>query len=94
MEKPKSESTQKSIPEKKHEPKQKPSNANNRIERVKELNSPEISNEQREMKTMEKRRIEIEEKKNKKKLKSINDDPLEKYTDSADDELHPLKTDN
>jgi len=65
-----------------------------RIERVTELapNSREIKD--RETKKVEQRKTKTQETKNKKKLKSIDDDPLKKYTDSADDDFHPLKTDD
>lgn len=43
---------------------------------------------------IEKNKKNIDETKNRKKLKSINDDPLDKYSDSSDDDLHPLKTDD
>lgn len=73
--------------------KQKPAEkSNNRIERVTELVPSSKPTEDKEKKPVEKHKVEIEEQKSKKNLKSIDDDPLKRYTDSAEDELHPLKT--
>ena len=77
--------------EQKSEP---PLEKNKRLERVTELvPSTKPSTDKREPKLVEQRKSKTEEQKSKKNLKSINDDPLKKYTDSAEDDLHPLKTD-
>lgn len=77
--------------EQKSEP---PIEKNKRLERVTELvPSTKPSTDKREPKPVEQRKSKTEEQKSKKNLKSINDDPLKKYTDSAEDDLHPLKTD-
>lgn len=91
---PKSESPPKPHSDKKREVQKNEPKQTNRIERVRDLGPNDKSLEERSKRTVEKRRIENEDKKNKKKLNSIDDDPLNKYTDSADDELHPLKTDD
>lgn len=71
-----------------------PIEKNKRLERVTELvPSSKSSTDKREPKPVEQRKSKTEEQKSKKNLKSINDDPLKKYTDSAEDDLHPLKTD-
>lgn len=71
-----------------------PIEKNKRLERVTELvPSSKPSSDRREPKPVEQRKSKTEEQKTKKNLKSINDDPLKKYTDSAEDDLHPLKTD-
>lgn len=71
-----------------------PIEKNKRLERVTELiPTAKPSTDKREPKPVEQRKGKTEEQKSKKNLKSINDDPLKKYTDSAEDDLHPLKTD-
>lgn len=72
----------------------KETNKSKRIERITRLSSPKVQEEERETKRIEKLRETTEEIKNKKKLKSIDDDPLKKYVDSSDDDFHPLKTDD
>lgn len=81
-------------PRKASTPKQQ-KDSNKRIERVTKLVPSDTTGENKRKKTMEKR-IEKDDKfKDKKNLKSIDDDPLKKYTDSSeDDEFHPLKTDD
>lgn len=77
--------------EPKKEIKQKPTE---RIERVRDLNANEKSQIEKNVKPFEKKKNVTEETRKKKNLKSIDDDPLKRYTDSADDELHPLKTED
>lgn len=93
--KPKQEHKPKSNPKKKiqenPEPKRK---SDDRLERVTILLPNEKFPSESKRKTNEQRKIVSEESKKKKNLKSINDDPLKKYTDSAEDDLHPLKTDD
>ncbi len=65
--------------------------SHSRIERVTALIPTDRKYEQEKKQTpIQKRTVEGSQKK--KNLKSIDDDPLKKYTDSADDDLHPLKT--
>lgn len=68
------------------------SESNTRIEVVRDLSkSSTKETETPKSKPVEKPKHNDEKKK--KKLKSIDEDPIKKYTDSADDDLHPLKTD-
>ncbi|MCZ7603579.1 MAG: hypothetical protein C4543_09395 [Ignavibacteriales bacterium] len=77
--------------EPKKEIKQRPTE---RIERVKDLNAKERDPIEKNVKPFEKKKNITEETRKKKNLNSIKDDPLKRYTDSADDDLHPLKTED
>jgi len=81
-------------PKEKLQPKQKQNKElPSRLERVTELLPPEKTPRPLK-KDHPKPKSTVEDSKKKKNLKSIDDDdPLKKYTDSADDDLHPLKTD-
>lgn len=65
--------------------------AQNRIEVVKDL-SKSSTKETEPQKSKADEKPKSDEKKKKKNLKSIDEDPIRRYTDSADDDLHPLKT--
>ncbi len=66
-----------------------------RIEIVKDISKSHIDEDQPKFEKPKQKKETKEEVKRKKKLKSIDDDPLKKYTDSHDDDdFHTLKTDD